>query len=269
MGKFYDVTPKHWAYDTIERGASEGWLDGYADGTFRPDALITRAEAVALVDKRAKLAWLDFQRQVQEVIYRNKNAVVVVARKGGLGSGTIIHPDGYILTNFHVIEDPDNKGKPAPEIYVSVVVEEIGGMEQYEKYQAQVIAYEKFAGDDIALIKINADKPLPYVKIKDKSPKEGTFCVAIGHPIGLRHTATLGIITQDCRFIALWTRLQTDAAINGGNSGGLLMDLEGDMIGIPQSKVEIYGDRPMDNIGFALEPYFIKQFVKKHVQARL
>lgn len=265
MGVFKDVKPGDWYAELLERGHRQGWLNGYPDGTFKPDEYITRAEAAAIADKRAALAWLDFQTALQRVIYARKNAVVVVARKGGLGSGTIIHPDGYILTNFHVIEDPDNKGKPAPEIYVSVVAKEVGGMEQYEKYQAQVIAYEKFAGDDIALIKINAGKPLPYVKIKDKSPKEGTFCVAIGHPIGLRHTATLGIITQDCRFIALWTRLQTDAAINGGNSGGLLMDLEGDMIGIPQSKVEIYGDRPMDNIGFALEPYLIKQFVKKHL----
>lgn len=136
-----------------------------------------------------------------------------------IGSGFIIDAEGYVLTNAHVVEGGD-------EIIVA--------LKNGDEYTAKLVGRDKKT--DVALLKIEADKPLPTVKIGDSQKlRVGQWVVAIGSPWGLDQTVTAGIIS------ALGRRLpqenyvpfiQTDAAVNPGNSGGPLMDLEGRVIGI-------------------------------------
>ncbi|MGI9306480.1 MAG: trypsin-like peptidase domain-containing protein [Gammaproteobacteria bacterium] len=134
------------------------------------------------------------------------------------GSGFIIDPEGYVLTNAHVIAG----------------MERIVVMRGDEEYEAEVVGRDDHT--DIALLKIEADAPLPAVKIGDSdNVKVGQWVAAIGSPYGLDRTVTAGIISAlrrrlpSDRYVPF---IQTDAAVNPGNSGGPLMDLEGNVIGI-------------------------------------
>ncbi len=143
-----------------------------------------------------------------------------------LGSGVIVDPKGYIITNTHVVEG-------ATKIKVSLT----GG----ESYSAKVIAADSLS--DIAVIKIDGNKPFPAATIGDaKSMKVGDWVLAIGSPFGLEQTVTAGIISLAGRVFdpssvgevrMLYNDyLQTDAAINPGNSGGPLVNMNGDVVGI-------------------------------------
>ncbi|GAB6037399.1 DegQ family serine endoprotease [Fundidesulfovibrio butyratiphilus] len=141
-------------------------------------------------------------------------------RSKSLGSGFLISPDGYILTNNHVVEKADK---------VNVK------LQSGEKtYKAKVIGQD--AETDLALIKIEAGNALPFLKLGDSSKmRVGDWVVAIGNPFGLAHTVTAGIISAKGRIIGAGPYddfIQTDASINPGNSGGPLINLDGEVIGI-------------------------------------
>src|SRR5438128_270174 len=156
----------------------------------------------------------------------------------GVGSGFIIDPKGYILTNNHVIEG-------ASRITIGLV----GG----ERFRGKVIGIDKET--DLALIKIDADHDLPVMKFGDSnSVQVGDWVLAIGSPFGLDQTVTAGIISKKERDSAAFTSfqrfLQTDAAINRGNSGGPLVNMHGEVIGINSQIATSTGD--YNGIGFAL-----------------
>lgn len=137
-----------------------------------------------------------------------------------LGSGFIINEDGYILTNNHVIKDAD-------EIKVKLYDE--------VEYQAKVLGYDPET--DIALIKIDANKKLPFASLGNSSElKIGSWVVAIGNPYGHNHTVTQGIVSAKGRVlpeVSVYNDfIQTDASINQGNSGGPLIDITGKVVGI-------------------------------------
>ncbi|MDN5346721.1 MAG: hypothetical protein PWP65_285 [Clostridia bacterium] len=140
----------------------------------------------------------------------------------GLGSGFIISSDGYILTNEHVVNG-------AKEVKVTVV-----GFEQ--PFKAKVVGADYDL--DLAVLKIEAGKPLPFLKLGDADKlRVGEWVIAIGNPGGLDHTVTVGVISAKGRPIQIEDRhyenlLQTDASINPGNSGGPLLNLKGEVIGI-------------------------------------
>lgn len=139
-----------------------------------------------------------------------------------LGSGFIISPDGYILTNEHVVDG-------AKEVRVTVV-----GFEQ--PFMARVVGADYDL--DLAVLKIEANKALPYLQLGDAEKlRVGEWVIAIGNPGGLDHTVTVGVISAKGRPIQIEDRsyenlLQTDASINPGNSGGPLLNLKGEVIGI-------------------------------------
>ncbi len=143
--------------------------------------------------------------------------------KGGTGSGFIIDPEGYILTNNHVVEG-------AEEIIVA--------LEDDREYTAELIGSD--SKTDIALIKISrkngGNKPFPFLKLGDSGNLEvGEWVMAIGNPFGLSHTVTVGVVSALSRNIGAGPYdefIQTDASINPGNSGGPLMNIKGDVIGI-------------------------------------
>ena len=136
-----------------------------------------------------------------------------------LGSGVIIDPEGYILTNNHVIADADNIQVRLPD---------------EREFVAEVVG--KDSKTDLALIRIKGAGILPAAQMGDSDKAEvGSWVVAIGNPFGLETTVTAGIISAKGRIIGSGPYdnfLQTDAAINPGNSGGPLFNLEGKVIGI-------------------------------------
>lgn len=141
------------------------------------------------------------------------------------GSGVIISNDGYIITNNHVVQDADN---------IQVVLND------KRKYKAKIIGNDPSA--DLAVIKIDA-KDLPIIEFGDSDKtKIGQWVLAVGNPFNLTSTVTAGIISAKARDLnilgnkmndnPLKSFIQTDAAVNPGNSGGALVDLEGKLIGI-------------------------------------
>ena len=142
-----------------------------------------------------------------------------------VGSGFIIDPAGYIVTNNHVIERATD---------VRVI------MQDGTRIKAKVLGRDPKA--DLALLKVDAKKPLPYVKWgKSTVARVGESVVAIGNPFGLGGTVTTGIISARHRHIrniggrpgsSFVNFIQTDAAINKGNSGGPLFNMKGEVIGI-------------------------------------
>lgn len=136
----------------------------------------------------------------------------------GEGSGFIINPNGYILTNAHVVDGADD-----------VTVE----LNDKRSMKAKVIGVDKKS--DIAVLKINAHN-LPTLKIGNSDQLEaGQWVVAIGSPFGLEHTVTAGIVSAKSRTLAdsgYVPFIQTDVPINPGNSGGPLLNMKGEVVGI-------------------------------------
>lgn len=171
----------------------------------------------------------------------------------GVGSGFIVNPKGYILTNHHVVED-------AARITV--------GLQSGEKYRGTVIGVDPET--DVAVIKIDAPKDLPTVTLGDSNAAQvGDWVLAMGSPFGLDQTVTAGIISKKERetpFFNVFQRfLQTDAAINRGNSGGPLVNMRGEVIGMNSQIATSTGD--YNGIGFAL-PANETSFVYKQLIAQ-
>ena len=158
------------------------------------------------------------------------------------GSGFLIDPDGRILTNHHVIQG-------SAELEVTL----LGDGEGANRYSAEVIATDP--SNDLALIRIRAGGPLPFLTLGDSDAvRVGQKVLAIGNPFGLQGTLTTGVVSSTGRSIqnrsgVLKDLIQTDAAINPGNSGGPLLDSSGNVIGV---NTAIYGPGGNIGIGFAM-----------------
>jgi serine protease Do len=160
---------------------------------------------------------------------------------GSLGSGFIISPDGYIVTNNHLIQSANGNGTVD-----SVTVT----LTDRKEYSARIIGRDELA--DLALLKIDATN-LPYVQWGDSSrARIGDWVIAIGDPYGVGSTVTAGIISALHRGIvgsgAYDRYIQTDAAINMGNSGGPMFDMSGRVIGINSALISPTGT----NVGIGL-----------------
>jgi len=142
-------------------------------------------------------------------------------KKVGTGSGVIISPDGYIITNYHVIEN-------STEVIVRT--------NDNKEYEAEIIGIDEIY--DIAVLKIDSDLNLDYVFFGDSdSTLVGEWVLAVGNPYNLNSTVTAGIISSKSRDLNEYDQknqsfIQTDAAVNFGNSGGALVNIKGELIGI-------------------------------------
>jgi serine protease Do len=164
-----------------------------------------------------------------------------------MGSGFILKPDGYIVTNAHVV-------KSAGKISVA--------LNDGRHFPGTVLGVDPYT--DIAVVKIEADK-LPVARLgTNKGLRPGDFCIAIGSPLGYDHTVTFGIISaleRDVRSVNEHIRfIQTDAAINPGNSGGPLLNLAGDVIGI---NTAIHANA--QNLGFSIPIDTVKNVIESLV----
>jgi serine protease Do len=167
------------------------------------------------------------------------------------GTGFFISADGYILTNNHIVENA-----------IKVEVTSL----QEKTYQAKIIGNDPET--DLALLKVE-DGNLPYVELGDSdSMKVGEWVLAIGNPLGLAHTVTAGIVSAKGRIFQDLERqqpyqdfIQTDAAINRGNSGGPLINLQGKVVGINSIIFSPSGGNI--GIGFAISSNLAKSIVEK------
>ncbi len=137
----------------------------------------------------------------------------------GLGSGVVVDSAGYILTNYHVVDAADK---------ITVM------LPSNASFPATVIGADRQS--DLAVLKIDAEEPLPFAQIGDsETVKVGDWVLAIGSPFGLEKTVTAGIVSATGRVVPtqiFGDYIQTDAAINPGNSGGPLVNTRGEVVGI-------------------------------------
>ena len=142
-------------------------------------------------------------------------------KKVGTGSGVIVSPDGYIITNHHVIEN-------SSEVIVTT--------NDNKEYEAEIIGFDEVT--DIAVLKIKSDINLDYIFFGDSdSTLIGEWVLAVGNPYNLNSTVTAGIVSSKSRDLNEYDQknqsfIQTDAAVNFGNSGGALVNIQGELIGI-------------------------------------
>ena len=170
---------------------------------------------------------------------------VQTPRRAAAGSGVIISADGYIITNNHVVDGAD-------ELTVTL-------SENSKEYSARIIGSDNTT--DLALIKIDA-KDLPAITIANSDDvKVGEWVLAVGNPLGLNNTVTAGIVSAKARSMGsgVSSMIQTDAAINQGNSGGALVNTRGELIGINAMLYSQTGSNI--GYGFAIPTTIVKKAV--------
>ncbi len=191
---------------------------------------------------------IDTKGKIPEITLKNDNSsedasdIMEFLRRRrpsySVGSGFIVDKTGYILTNLHVVEDASR-----------ITVRLQSGAE----YPAKVIGSDDLT--DLAILKIEAGHDLPFIKLGNSdAARIGDWVLALGSPFGLAQTVTAGIISQTKRETPQASQfqkfIQTDAAINRGNSGGPLVNMNGEVIGINSQIATLTGD--YNGIGFAL-----------------
>jgi serine protease Do len=191
---------------------------------------------------------------VKENVDRVAEAVVQVRTPVGLGSGFIINPAGFIITNAHVVSGE----------YAITVTQFRRGTAELEKAiynKVRIVALDSRL--DLALLKID-DLPvataLPYVSIGDSNGlNEGQTVFAIGSPLGLDRTVSQGIVSSRNRPMGGQLYIQTTTQINPGNSGGPLFDLRGEVIGVNNMKAMMTG---IEGLNFAIPTTSLKNFLR-------
>ena len=204
----------------------------------------------AVLRAKAKVApALVHIRPVKEVYARGKREEVLT-----IGSGFIISADGYVVTNEHVAGD-------------STMVHCV--LSDKSETEAKVVGVDAFT--DIAVLKLEVDRPLPFVRLGDSEALEsGQTVMALGSPHGLARSVSLGIVSVTDRYLEErdedtspynnW--IQTDAAINPGNSGGPLVNLRGEVVGVNARRLG-----GADNVGFAIPINTAKEVIEDIIQA--
>ena len=172
------------------------------------------------------------------------------SRPNSLGSGFIIDKEGYIVTNYHLIDNADG---------VSVTLQ----WDNSKQIKAKVIG--KDPKTDIALLKIDVEQPLPFLIFGDSTKaRVGDFVLAIGNPFGLGESVSMGIVSAKARNINSGQYddfIQTDAAINVGNSGGPMLNMDGEVIGV--NSIIITPSKGNIGIGFAIPSSMAQPVIKQ------
>ncbi|MBL8822658.1 MAG: trypsin-like peptidase domain-containing protein [Planctomycetia bacterium] len=189
-----------------------------------PESVPSRRNAIVSVVEKSKASVVNIHSERMTAIpYGDRSMGGSSGRSNGMGTGIILDPRGYIVTNFHVVDE------------VTKLQVRLNGEE--ERYDAVVVAKDKES--DLAVIKINAKKPLPVIKLGTSSDlMVGETVIAIGNAFGYEHTVSMGIVSALGRDVVLNKEvnykqlIQTNASINPGNSGGPLLNIDGELIGV-------------------------------------
>ncbi|HZT36655.1 MAG TPA: DegQ family serine endoprotease [Bryobacteraceae bacterium] len=173
-------------------------------------------------------------------------------RESALGSGVIVSPDGYILTNNHVVEG-------ATTVKVTLA--------DRREFTAKVVGTDPQT--DVAVLKIDASK-LPVLPLSSAKPEVGDLCLAIGDPFGIGQTVTMGIVSATGRNLGGTIEqyedfIQTDAAINPGNSGGALINTRGELIGI--NTAILSGSGANAGVGFAIPVSLARNIMEQLIRS--
>lgn len=180
-------------------------------------------------------------------------AVALIQTPTGLGSGFMIHEEGYLITNDHVI---------AGEHRISVTIFEEGEKELSKVTYENVRIVATSSELDLALLKIESDEAGPFrtapLASADEGLREGQTVFAIGSPLGLDRTVSEGIISVANRVINGRLYLQTTTQINPGNSGGPLFNLKGEVVGVNNMKIAAVG---AEGLGFSISSGTLKSFI--------
>ena len=190
------------------------------------------------------------ERSVQDLVQALGESVVQVRTPGGLGSGFFVNEDGFLITNFHVIESET-------QISVDVYVQRSGQIERASYKDVRIVAMNKF--QDLTLLKVEdegAPKFAPAFLGESGLLAVGDRVFAIGSPLGLERTVTEGILSTKTRQLEGWLYLQTTTQINPGNSGGPLFNLKGEVVGVTNMKMT-FGE----GLGFAIPVESVKYFL--------
>jgi len=166
-------------------------------------------------------------------------------RRTSIGSGFFISADGYIITTGHVIEHASS---------IDITTDDD------KSHTAKLIGSDPKS--DLALLKVDADREFPFVRLSDRAPRIGEWVLAVGNPFGLGGTVTAGIVSARARDIKMGTSndfLQIDAPVNQGNSGGPTFNLDGDVIGVNSAILSPSGGSI--GIGFAIPADTVKVVV--------
>jgi serine protease Do len=187
---------------------------------------------------------------IEDCVARFSEAVVMVSTPAGLGSGFFINEDGYLITNYHVIEKETR-------LEVTVFIKNSTGYEKKKFKHVRIEALNPFV--DLALLKVEDLDGMKTMyaylgSIDDIKVGEPVF--AIGNPLGLERTTTSGIISTKSRAFEGLVYLQTNADINPGNSGGPLFNLAGEVVGVTNMGYIFFG-----GIGFAIPIDYVKHFI--------
>jgi S1-C subfamily serine protease len=223
----------HWSLRSLSRPLFHAGLDWSEPVAVHGAGVLPDEQNNIDVYKSARLATV----YITSTTVRRDFFYGAIASKN-LGSGFLINGDGFILTNFHVVSGSSKTQVTLPD---------------QSQYFGTAVAIDR--ADDLALIKIQPKTKLPFIRLGDSDHLQvGQKVLAIGDPFGLEGTLTTGVVSSIGRSIEgenerrLEGMIQTDAAINGGNSGGPLLDSSGEVIGI---NTAILGQTNM-GIGFAL-----------------
>ncbi|MEO7149146.1 MAG: trypsin-like peptidase domain-containing protein [Rhodanobacteraceae bacterium] len=218
----------------------------YADAVARAAPAVVNIYADKVVTERQVKVFPD---PLMQRLFGGEAGPALKRREQSLGSGVIFTPDGYVLTNNHVIAGADD---------IQVML-----------YDGRV-AHARVVGSDndtdLAVLKVDAGK-LPSIKTASGMPRVGDVVLAIGNPFGIGQTVTMGIVSAIGRQLSLSPYedfIQTDAAINSGNSGGALVDARGELVGINTAMLE--RGVGAEGIGFAIPVRTAKMVLEQIVE---
>ena len=188
---------------------------------------------------------------IEKCVDAVSEAVVKVSSPGGSGSGFFLNEEGFLITNYHVIEKETK-------IEVTVFPKARNGFERKTFKKIKIEAINPFV--DLALLKVEdlGDTKVKYVYLGDSERiRAGEDVFAIGSPLGLERTVTNGVISSKNRAFQGLIYIQTNADINPGNSGGPLFNLAGEVIGVINMGYIFYG-----GLGFAIPVNYVKHFIE-------
>lgn len=261
---FNDVPEKHWGRESINRAADLEFLKGYPDGSFKPDQPVTRAETAAI----AMRLYDRTEDSFEDTLAKVDPCIVQVEAGNAVGSGTSIGR-GYVLTNAHVVGTAKRVGiRWAHWGYGEQ------GTAQYAEGPVVFVAPEV----DLAIVRadiVQYRDTMPVLPLgKPEAVRRGMPILVAGSPLGFTGSVSAGIVSyigrymayelQDKTKVTIPDAIQVDAAINPGNSGGALVNLKGELIGVPSVKLV---DLAVEGMGFCIGLETIRQVIARAEQS--
>jgi S1-C subfamily serine protease len=239
---FYDINEQDWYYSAVEKISKKGLMKGYEDGSFKPNQFVTRAELAQVLSSLK-----NDEEQTLSAVATILPSTVLIQTEKDEGTGFFVS-ENQIITNWHVIQNAtDNKVK----LFMF-------NDEEFEGTISKINIWE-----DLALINVSSDSSFKVVRFAP-SIVMGETAIAVGNALGFGYTVTKGVVSGLDRtpYLNLLEQklIQFDTAVNGGNSGGPLINSKGEVLGLIKSK--IIGSE-VENVGFAIPIETIKFFLKR------